>query len=94
MVRVSNCARGSALATVMAVLLGPLLLSQSPQATEVLPVCTPTEEAMQACVASGGKMNTLTCQCELPISKPTQPCAVVCPDGKIDPVTCACIKDN
>jgi hypothetical protein len=49
---------------------------------------------MQACVASGGKMNTLTCQCELPISKPTQPCAVVCPDGKIDPATCACIKDN
>ena len=87
-------ARIAALPAIMAVALSAFTLPSAAQAPNVIPICTPTEEAMQACVASGGKMNTLTCQCETPISKPTQPCAVVCPEAGSTPRHCRCITDH
>jgi hypothetical protein len=63
------------------------------QAPDEQTACTVTEGAIDACAASGGKFNTLTCTCETGPKPTPQPCVVSCPDGRIDPATCSCVTD-
>lgn len=86
-------ARISALPAIMAIALSALTLPSAAQAPSVVPACTITEGAVEACEASGGKMDTLKCICVTPPLKTPTPCAIVCPDGRIDTEHCRCIKD-
>ena len=83
-----NSARIAALPAIMAVALTAFTLPSAAQA------CTITEGAIEACEASGGKMDTVKCTCVTSPPKIPTPCAIVCPDGRVDTEHCRCITDH
>lgn len=57
----------------------------------VILACTPTEQAMERCEASGGRFDTLRCRC-VGARPTTEVCTLVCFDGELDARRCRCIR--
>ncbi len=57
----------------------------------VVIACSPTTEAMDKCVSSGGRFDFLHCRCAGQQPAHTTLCSLVCFDGKLDAKRCRCI---
>jgi hypothetical protein len=53
--------------------------------------CSPTIEAKDKCVSSGGRFDFLHCGCVSPLPEHTIVCSLVCFDGTLDAKLCRCI---